>query len=86
MTAFPALPAWRCSNLGCAAHGSNRALSACACNIKLIFRSMDRASLKKERLRWHPDRFSSCPEKVREKFQKMAEEIFVVVDEIHRNG
>ncbi|KAK4624383.1 hypothetical protein CLAFUW4_05613 [Fulvia fulva] len=69
---------WRAEN-------QPRALSICACKVKAAFRLVKDLDPKKERLLWHPDKFSRCDEGSREAFNNMAKEIFVVVDAM-RNG
>ena len=82
MDTFPAPPAWTCGSLAC--ETTDRAISACPCNLRVIFKGV--ADLKHERLRWHPDKFSICPEGCRESHQRKAKEVFVVVDSLYRNG
>ena len=79
---FPKPLAWPCSKAVCQETGANRALEACECNIRELFEHRD--DLKAERLRFHPDKMSRCPPEFRENFQRMAKEVFVVVDEMHR--
>lgn len=51
--------------------------------VAALFRSMPGLNLKKERLRWHPDRFSACtPVKVQE-YKRLAQEVFVVLDQMY---
>lgn len=76
---FPSPPAWPCNNAACAANKSKRALRACECNIAHAFRSRG-DDLKAYRIKLHPDKFSRCPDDVRESFQRMVSEIFIVVD------
>ncbi|SMY21424.1 unnamed protein product [Zymoseptoria tritici ST99CH_1A5] len=78
---FPGPPGGLCGRLGCQANASQRALTACEHMVKnaLIVAHPD---LRKMRLRFHPDRFSACPEDKREEFKKMASEIFVVIEEL----
>lgn len=82
MQTFPQPPVRRCVNATCVNVARN--LSACSHSVEAAFRELPGLDVKKERLRWHPDRFSSCPEENREAFQKMAQEVFVVLDEMHR--
>ncbi|KAK5138909.1 hypothetical protein LTR32_007680, partial [Rachicladosporium monterosium] len=76
MRAFPEPPTETCSDLTCAS--TNRTLKACKCNIKKCFAG--RSTLKTDRLQFHPDKFSTVPEDVREQIKKAAGEIFVVVN------
>jgi hypothetical protein len=82
MTTFPDLPYAKCDE--CAGNENGRALKACKCIIELALRNDPAypASLKKERLRWHPDRFNLCPEARRQTFKAKAEEIFKVVNRL----
>lgn len=77
MLTFPEPPIEPCSKMSCRTDTS-RLLEACRCNIEAAFRRV--GELKKERLPWHPDRFSKCPEQNRELFKKAANEVFVVID------
>lgn len=59
------------------------ALGVCPCNVNEVFRrymaKRPGHSVRKESFRWHPDRFSPCPEAYREVFKSMASEIFIVL-------
>jgi hypothetical protein len=79
MREFPQPPAEPCKNVTCAAESKDRVLVACKCNIRKALEHR-RAVLKKDRVKFPPDRFSTCPEDVREEIQKAAKEVFVVVD------
>jgi hypothetical protein len=83
MRTLPTPPAWPCNNLDCKRNKANgtRILEACPCCIRYIFQGRD---FKNELLRFHPDKFSRCPEEVEDQIQKMAKEIFVVVDEMYK--
>ena len=83
MREFPCPPVGLCSKMSCSADKS-RVLPACRCNIKAAFTKLE--DLRKERSRWHPDRFSRLPEEKRDLFQKMAMEVFVVVDSMWRRA
>lgn len=61
-------------------------LRSCDSVIREAFQMGDKRSLKLERLRWHPDRFSCCPEQHREAFKKMAQKIFVVIDDMYQKA
>jgi hypothetical protein len=41
---------------------------------------------KRERLRWHPDKFAACRASLQEDFKKIASEIFVVLDKMYREN
>ncbi|KAK4629437.1 hypothetical protein CLAFUW4_08232 [Fulvia fulva] len=79
---FPAPPTdTKCFKQACRVE--KRALTACRCQIRHAFSSVPGLDFKKERIAWHPDRFSPCP-KGKEEFQAMAKEVFVVVDWMYR--
>ncbi len=82
LTTFPVPPAWPCPGKEC--RRSARSLAACSCNIREAFRHLDGypRSLKTERLKWHPDKFSRCSEDKVAKWKDMAKEVFVVVNEM----
>lgn len=81
MQNFPQPPVKACNNISCQA--TRRSLQACSCNIRAAFMGTVDLDLKRERLAWHPDRFSACPEQFRVAFKHMAMEIFVVVDALY---
>ncbi|KAK4547654.1 hypothetical protein LTR36_000611 [Oleoguttula mirabilis] len=81
LRAFPQPPAEPCTNESCASE-NGCALKACKCNLRKIFSGP--RSLKQDRLKFHPDRFASCPEDVRDEIQQKAKEVFVVVDAMFR--
>ncbi len=85
MTSFPDPPYSSCGLVGCAARRNQRALKACQCNIAEALRRDPEypESLKSERLRWHPDKFSVCLEEHRLIFQAKAKEIFVVANHLY---
>ncbi|TKA65157.1 hypothetical protein B0A55_10976 [Friedmanniomyces simplex] len=68
MRVFPEPPCEPCSDLGC--------------NIAKCFEG--RSTLKTDRLLFHPDRFSSVPEDVRETIRRAANEMFVVVNGMYQ--
>ena len=76
MTEFPEPPHWPCRRHD--QHKANRALNACVCNLRHIYDllGLEVGSLRIERMRWHPDRFSSCDITVRENIQSKAEELY----------
>ncbi|KAK4547653.1 hypothetical protein LTR36_000610 [Oleoguttula mirabilis] len=78
MRTFPEPPVQPCRDAGCAAEKHARALKACKCNIREMFKS--RTTLKLDRIKFHPDRFSSCADNVRTLMQQKAKEVFVVVN------
>ena len=82
MTTFPAPPAAPCSKVEC--RTQPRLLKACPCNIRVAFARMELQRM--ERSRWHPDKFARCPQENREVFQKMAGEVFVVLDRMHQEA
>ena len=75
MPTFPSPPSDFCGRQRCESSKDERALGACSCAIERSFSGV--ADLKKERLRWHPDRFTTCQDP--KTFQKMAKEVFAVV-------
>lgn len=76
--AFPAPPvSFICRNAACAGHG--HLLDACSCNIRAAINSLPGLNLKKERVKWHPDRFAGVNEEKREMWQNMANEMFVAI-------
>ena len=79
---FPKPPAWPCFDPLCQSKRADRILNACPCNIKYVFEHSG-ANLKAERHRFHSDKFSRCPAEVQPNFKKMADEIFVVVNEMY---
>ncbi|KAK5125814.1 hypothetical protein LTR85_012090 [Meristemomyces frigidus] len=80
LRSFPEPPSEACTSATCAAEKKDRALKACKCTLRKIF--CGPRDLKQDRIRFHPDRFSTCPEDVRGDVQKKAKEVFVVVDAI----
>ena len=57
------------------------ALGLCACCMALMFEGRD---LKADRTKFHPDKFSRCPENVRERIQRDASDVFKFVDGLYR--
>ena len=80
MREFPQPPSWDCGNVSCRAERPSRALHACKCNLTALFRECP--SLKAERVKFHPDKFSRCPADVKQEIQKAAAEVFVIVDQL----
>ena len=56
----------------------------CESSIKALLRRLPNLNAKKERLRWHPDRFSACKEEKREEFKKRAGNVFIALDEMSK--
>lgn len=85
MSDFPTFPSSSCAKLTCSSSAKNRKLEACGCDIEAAFRTTIGfpASLKTERIRWHPDKFARCPEDLRGDFIAMACEVFVVIERLH---
>lgn len=84
---FPAPPARPCMKNECPSKTQQgRTLTVCDCVFKEAFSGLSKQELKMERVRWHPDKFARCPEQHRELFQKMAQEIFVVVDNMYQKA
>ncbi|KAK4619807.1 hypothetical protein CLAFUW4_11623 [Fulvia fulva] len=72
----------------CPESRSQQQLKACTCEIRSAFWEIDshQKKLKDARLAWRPESFEHCPKQHREKFKKMAREIFVVVDDMLEQG
>lgn len=68
----------------CSSKTPSRALNVCDCAIRAAFASLDLQALKRERTRWHPDKWSCCPRDRREGFERKAAEMFVVLDGMYR--
>ncbi|EME41597.1 hypothetical protein DOTSEDRAFT_36967 [Dothistroma septosporum NZE10] len=49
-------------------------------NLNVIFSTLRGYDLKRERLRWHPDRFSACCKDKQEEWKEVAKSIFVVMN------
>ena len=82
--AFPQPPSQtNCIKATCQASKADRALTACPCDIRAAFSGLDLAQLKSSRNSWHPDRFSRCDERRRDGYQKMAKEVFAVVQAMY---
>lgn len=75
----PGPPASSCSRPACKSSVQGRRNKTCDCAIRAAFVSVG-IDPKKERLRWHPDRFAGVVgESRRGEFQEAAREIFVVL-------
>lgn len=83
LTDLPEPPAFTCMNRECETRKHERALAACACNIRTLFAGRN---VKAERLRFHPDKFSSVAVEVREMIQRKAKEMFVTLDTMYRES
>lgn len=77
---FPTPPGGCCDKLACRLARKDRALEACDCQIRAAFIGIDPS---KERLLWHPDKFGKCPPRYREAYQKMAGEVFRVLQAMY---
>lgn len=73
---FPIPPPLTCGNPDCEATSSQRPFLACEHTIRASFGIAGITNLKRERLRWHPDKFSACKSNLQESFKKMASEVF----------
>ncbi|KAI7360826.1 hypothetical protein KC354_g8561 [Hortaea werneckii] len=91
LRAFPAPPPIPCPTFPCCPRTNNsttttKILNVCDVFLRETFEALSRDELRDQRIKWHPDRFSACPEGegggYREAFQKMAGEVFVVVNGI----
>lgn len=79
MRRFPDPPFWPCTD-GCQDDG---VLKACRHTIKQLLETSGanlRRLLKLERLRWHPDKFSKCPQPSRELIQAKATKMFQIIE------
>ncbi|KAF2196686.1 hypothetical protein GQ43DRAFT_476097 [Delitschia confertaspora ATCC 74209] len=89
LSGFPYLPEalTTCTLLHCVSHKSNEdGIRACKHDVERLFRASGLYNLewlRKERLRWHPDRFGPlCEEEWREQGRRLAEEMWKVIDEL----
>lgn len=57
----------------------------CSCSIKAAFETLPNLNLKKERFKWHPDKFSACKPENKDGFQKEAQKIFVVLEAMYED-
>ncbi|KAF2097746.1 hypothetical protein NA57DRAFT_56930 [Rhizodiscina lignyota] len=83
MTSIPTAPWWPCSVPSCEKLES---LHACQHSLDQLFRCADGYNgldlgsvLKEEWRRWHPDKFSRCPEAARKSIMKETTVIFQVI-------
>ena len=72
---FPEPPSWPCH-----LHDSLRrlrSLKACTCNLQKIYSifGYHTSSLKKERRKWHPDRFATCSQGMQDKAEELFKEL-----------
>ena len=81
---FPEPPSVLCVRQSCKSQQHSRALRVCDCAIRAAFSKAK--DLKKERTRWHPDKWSCCREDKKEVFEKKAAEMFMVVDAMYKEG
>ncbi|KAK5708922.1 hypothetical protein LTR17_020250 [Elasticomyces elasticus] len=81
LRSFPELPYEACSKEGCTATEKTRALTACRCNITRCFHGRTKATLKVDRIAFHPDK-----DDVRDRIQQAAKEVFSVVQEMYSNA
>ncbi|KAK3652140.1 hypothetical protein LTR56_005271 [Elasticomyces elasticus] len=86
MRSFPEPPYEPCLKPGCLATEKTRALKACRCNIEKCFLGRPKATLKTDRVDFHPDKFSKVPEDVRKHIQLAAKEVFSVVQDMYINA
>lgn len=54
----------------------------CNCYILAAVQAIPNLNLRKERVRWHPDRFEQCRDDKKEEFKSAAEKIFVVLSDM----
>ncbi|KAI7082267.1 hypothetical protein KC356_g8522 [Hortaea werneckii] len=89
LQSFPAPPPIPCPTFPCCAQTNStsstaKILNVCDVFLRETFEALSRNELRDQRAKWHPDRFSACPEGEgggeREAFRKMAGEVFVVVN------
>ncbi|KAI6913471.1 hypothetical protein KC318_g3794 [Hortaea werneckii] len=84
LQAFPAPPPIPCSTPQCCTRtGTQRILKICDKSLRETFKTLSKEELRIQRVKWHPDRFSACPEPHREAYKGMAGEVFVVVNEVY---
>ena len=84
---FPQPPMHLCNKEDCPSrHAKARALNVCDCAVREAFKGMSRSALGMERVRWHPDKFARVSIELRDEFQKMAGEIFVVVNDMYHRA
>jgi hypothetical protein len=79
-TTFPRPPSVECEHEACESATSG-ALTACPCNLRNLFRLCfgSEAELKRERNRWHPDKFRLCNDPV---VETCARELFEAGNEV----
>lgn len=84
MTSFPDPPSWPCTK-GCQ---TDPVLKACRHTIERLYRASGadlRTFLKKERQKWHPDKFSRCPRSSRGLMQAKATKMFQIIEVIRQS-
>lgn len=77
---FPRPPWWVCKRAGSGEKCPVVAVGLCQCCAADLFDGRD---LKAERRKFHPDRFSRCPENARKVVQADAADVFKVVDALY---
>ncbi|KAF2102494.1 hypothetical protein NA57DRAFT_71487 [Rhizodiscina lignyota] len=85
---FPEPPSTNCRL--CQDDRGNRKLKACRHDLKRLFRTAGGfgeilKALKKEKLKFHPDKFAAVPERAREAVQAKATELFQILGELEEN-
>ncbi|KAK5125815.1 hypothetical protein LTR85_012091 [Meristemomyces frigidus] len=87
MQAFPAPPALPCTRPDCPDRSeTDHLLQACDCVIHRAFQDAGKEALKRERNRWHPDKFAICPHAHREEYQRMANQMFKVINDLYEKA
>ncbi|KAI7281612.1 hypothetical protein KC345_g4025 [Hortaea werneckii] len=84
LQSFPAPPPIPCTTSPCCTQTNpSKTLKTCDVYLRETFEALSADELRKQRVKWHPDRFSACPEEgYGEAYRKMAGEVFVVVNEV----
>lgn len=77
---FPRPPWWLCERAGSGVKCPVVAVGLCQCCAADLFDGRD---LKAERRKFHPDRFSRCPENARKAVQADAADVFKLVDALY---
>ncbi|KAI7151438.1 hypothetical protein KC343_g16382 [Hortaea werneckii] len=92
LQSFPAPPPIPCPSSPCCknpATDRSRILQTCDVYLRKTFETLSMDELRKQRVKWHPDRFSASPEErggERAAYRKMAGEVFVVVNEVYEKN
>jgi hypothetical protein len=75
---FPDPPSFKCERVSCVAQAKSRSLKVCGHSIRMAFQNVyPKIDVKKERLRWHPDKVPD--------HQGKAREVFCVLQELYEN-